>query len=108
MDETSFHALADRALAGIMETAENVLADHLEADIQAGVLTLELTDGRQYVLNKHGPNREIWLSSPKSGASHYAWDAARKEWLSTRGGDSLTRLLADELTALTGTAVSFD
>ena len=33
-------------------------------------------DAGTWVVNKHAPTRQIWLSSPKSGARHYAFDAA--------------------------------
>lgn len=108
IDETTFQSLADTTLAAIQDTAEEVLGDSLEADLQGGVLTIELDAGGQYVLNKHGPNRQIWMSSPTSGATHFAWDAASSRWLSTRGGAELKEMLAEELSRATGRAVSFD
>jgi frataxin len=59
------------------------------------------------VINKHGPNREIWLSSPKSGAWHFT-RADGGAWRSTRGVEELAALLAAELAAASGRAVRFD
>lgn len=104
-DESAFHAVADRTLASLLETVEDTLGDELDVDLQGGILTIELADGGQYVINKHAPNRQIWLSSPASGASHFTHHPGRG-WISTRSDAALHELLAQELSAATGTAVS--
>lgn len=106
-DESGFHAAADRTLAHLLETIEDTLGDALDVDLQGGILSIELADGGQYVINKHAPNRQIWLSSPVSGASHFAYQQGRG-WASTRGDALLHELLAQELAATTGTPVGFD
>ena len=64
--------------------------------MQGGILTLALEQGGQYVINKHGPNKEIWVSSPVSGAAHFKHADGR--WTSTRNPDTdLHRLLEGEL-----------
>jgi frataxin len=75
---------------------ENILPE-AEVDFEGGVLTVELEDGRQYVLNKHAPTKQVWLSSPISGASHYLFDEVSASWKNTRGGDDLTALLDKEI-----------
>jgi frataxin len=60
------------------------------------------------VINKHTPNRQIWLSSPISGAAHFALDPASGQWRSTRGTAVLHDLLASELAPLAETPLSFD
>ena len=44
-----------------------------EADVSlsSGVLTVQLPDVGTYVINKQTPNRQIWLSSPKSGPARF-------------------------------------
>jgi frataxin len=106
-DESTFHAAADRTLAHFLERIEDSLGDDLDVDLQGGILTIELASGGQYVVNKHAPNRQIWLSSPVSGASHFAHEPGRG-WISTRGGAALHELLAQELGAATGTPVALD
>jgi frataxin len=106
MDERAFETLADRTLQHLFARIDEELADAVEADLRGGILTLELDDGRQYVINKHAPNRQIWMSSPVSGASHYQHDAASGEWRSTRDGASLAARLAGELATLTGAGVA--
>jgi frataxin len=104
LDESAFHAIADRTLTHLLERLEDDLGDHLDADIQGGVLTIDLDDGGQYVINKHAPNRQLWVSSPVSGALHFNFDAAAEQWVATRSDARLYELLSGELSAATGTA----
>jgi frataxin len=106
-DESAFHAGADRTLAALLERIEDSLGDELDVDLQGGILTIELASGGQYVINKHAPNRQIWLSSPTSGASHFGHEPGRG-WISTRGGAALHELLAQELSTATGMAIELD
>lgn len=89
-------------LEQVLTAVEESDQDILDADLVDGVLTLELEDGRVFLLNRHQPLRQIWLSSPLSGASHYAFDADRAAWVSTRGDDDLSLVLKRELLAAAG------
>lgn len=100
MEEHAFEGLASATLARLAERIEDAIGDDADVDLRAGILTIELPDGAQFVVNKHGPNRQIWLSSPVSGASHYVWNGAA--WLSTRGPQRLETTLAEELAGRTG------
>lgn len=96
MDESRFHSLADACLADLADRIEAALGDEVDVELQGGVMTLALTNGGQYVVNKHAPNRQIWLSSPKSGASHFEFRDG--DWRATRVHDqTLEDVLADEL-----------
>lgn len=106
MDQSEFETIADRTLEGFMETIDENLGDRLDVDMEGGILTIELDSGGQYVINKHAPNRQIWMSSPISGACHFSYDADRKEWMDTRGGFGLSDLLAKELEAATGAPIT--
>lgn len=92
MSHSAFETLADSLLA----TLEDALADHVDAELQGGILTVEAEAGT-WIVNKHAPTQQIWLSSPVSGAKHYAFDAAAGRWQDTRGGDDLLAVLAAEL-----------
>lgn len=107
LDDTSFARLADGALDRLMAGIEDRCPD-AEAELEGGILTIELKDGGKYVLNKHGPLKQLWLSSPKSGAWHFAHDEAKREWRSTRGPETLDQVLARELSEATGASVAFD
>lgn len=80
----------------------------LTPDLQAGVMTIEISDKGSYVLNKQPPNKQIWLSSPISGPKRYDWVVTgesmhQKEgsgsggWIYLRDGSSLTELLRKEV-----------
>lgn len=102
--DSAFDSLADRLLAAL----EEEIGDHADAELQGGVLTVEgdaKSGGGTWIVNKHAPTRQIWLSSPLSGARHYAFDAPSGQWKDTRGGADLLAVLAAELgIALTGRA----
>lgn len=92
MDDSAFESLAD----SLLDTLEEAIGAHADAERQGGVLTVE-ADGGTWLVNKHAPTRQIWLSSPRSGACHYVFDAASGQWRDTRGGDELLGLLSREL-----------
>ena len=95
MTDSSFESLAD----SLLEALEEGLGNVADAELQGGVLTVE-GDGGTWVINKHAPTRQIWLSSPKSGARHYAFDESSGLWRDTRGSGDLMTILAGELGAV--------
>ena len=103
MSQTAFETMAEAVLARVFDAVEAADSDTVEVDLEGGVLTLEIDGIGTYVLNKHAPMRQLWLSSPRSGAHHFAWDEGK--WGSTRGGGELDPLLAQELSQALGTAV---
>lgn len=96
MSDPAFDTKAEAELNDLAERLDAVSAA-LEVDFDAGNLTVELPDGGQYLLNKHYIHRQIWLSSPRSGAHHFQLDGTA--WRSTRGPQTLRALLAAELSA---------
>ncbi|MBL8833487.1 MAG: iron donor protein CyaY [Rhodospirillales bacterium] len=107
MDDREFAAEADRTLQRLQDAVERALdAADPEIELRGGILTIELADGGQFVVNKHAPTRQIWVSSPVSGAAHYAWDEAAGRWRSTRGPDLLEAKLAADLAQATGLPVA--
>ena len=97
LDEGRFATLADATMDRLMSGIEAGSGDDVEVELDGGIMTLELGDGRKYVLNKHAPMRQLWLASPKSGAWHFAYDEGARIWRSTRGSDTLDEVLAREL-----------
>ena len=92
MSDSTFESLADSLLAAL----EEGIGAHVDAELQGGILTIDGDDGT-WVVNKHAPTRQIWLSSPKSGARHYAFEAGSGQWRDTRGGGELLATLSAEL-----------
>ena len=61
-----------------------------------------------YVINKQPPNKQIWLSSPKTGPKRYDYvilgdgqhekqDTAMGDWIYLRDGSTLNDLLLEEI-----------
>lgn len=96
MSDSAFESLADSLLAAL----EEGIGAHADAELQGGVLTVDgdaKGGGGTWVVNKHAPTQQIWLSSPQSGARHYAFDEGSGQWKDTRGGPDLVAHLSAEL-----------
>jgi len=106
LDDSAFEKVAMETLEDLMDAIDEGLGDCLDVDLNGGILTIELDDGGQYILNKHGASHQIWMSSPVSGATHFDYDGAAGEWVSTKGEGELKFILGSELEKTTGETVS--
>lgn len=107
MKESEFHSLADDWLtmaADVLEEADQ--AGALEADCDGGALTVLLPSGKQLLVSKHTPMRQLWLASPISGGLHFSYDAATGAWR-LPDGRTLEAVLAGELKTLAEVAVTW-
>ena len=95
LDEQRFEILAKDMLERVTAAVEDA-SDDIDVELQSGVLTIELEDGRTFVLNKHAPMRQMWLSSPLSGAAHFSYDDENRLWVSTRDTRELVSTLIDD------------
>jgi CyaY protein len=101
IDESAFIALTDRILDTIgaaLDAAESDL-DWSEND---GVLTIECGDGSRIIVNRHVPNRELWVAA-KSGGFHFRAEGGA--WRDTKSGDELGAALEQVLRAQGGAVV---
>lgn len=105
LDDRRFQTLADATLDQFLAAIEDACADSAEVEFEGGILTVSPASGGQFVLNKHGPTRQLWLSSPASGAWHFAWDEAAATWRSTRGPETLAEVLQRDLGQALGQTV---
>jgi len=103
MTESEFNELAD-AVFNRIEQALDASAADIEYSLTGGVLELEFEDGSKIIINRHAPNREIWLAE-KSGGFHYAWQDG--QWLSRRDGSELFGKLGDLVKSGCGAALAF-
>lgn len=101
-----YETLSEKTLAEIAMRIEETFED-FDVETNIGVVTVELPSGRQYVLNRQRPMRQLWLSSPVSGAWHFDLTAEGR-WVSTRDGRDMAVLLAEELSRAGGGPISFD
>lgn len=102
IDENKFNTIAGKLLDRMFDVIDEQLGDRLVVDMENGMLTIETETGGQYVINKHAPDRQIWMSSPLSGASHYTYDEQKQAWIDSRDGVDLMTRLAGELSRLSG------
>ncbi|MBT3704119.1 MAG: iron donor protein CyaY [Alphaproteobacteria bacterium] len=104
MEDQAFEAIAANLLEAWAELIEDTV--DVDVDCDGSVLSVELDDGRIFILNRHRPLKQLWLSSPISGASHYAWDEATQSWLGTREQGRLDTLFSDDLSTAIGEKIT--
>lgn len=79
----------------------------IQFDFQDGVLTVSLgSKYGTYVINKQSPNKQIWLSSPKSGPKRFDFVYAETNtengfWIYKHTGETLHEILDREFTEIT-------
>lgn len=106
--ESQYHEIADEYLETIVNKFEELQdeGEDLDVEFSAGVLTLKFPFGT-YVVNKQPPNKQIWLSSPKSGPKRYDWvvigdgqqhkeGTGHGEWIYIKDGTTINALFEDE------------
>ena len=103
MMESEFNELADAVFKRIEQTIDASGTD-IECNLNGPVLELEFEDGSQIIINRHAPNREIWLAA-KSGGFHYAMQDG--QWLSKRDGSELFGKLSDLVQLGSGEVLNF-
>jgi len=99
-----FHEKADSYLEAAFDALEAQDTDALlEVDLEGGILTIEIEDGRQWLISKHEPSGEMWLSSPISGGLHFT--NAPNGWKLADGRD-LSALTSEEVSIASGASFS--
>lgn len=99
-DDARFLAAADAALAAIGAAIDRAL-ERSDADVDwslvDGILEVSCEDGGKVIVNRHGPNRELWVAA-RRGGFHFRADGGR--WRDTRSGEelgvTLARILAEQ------------
>jgi CyaY protein len=91
MTENEFKEQADAVFERIEATLDASDAD-IEYDSNGTVLEMEFANGSKVIVNRHVPNKEIWLAA-KSGGFHYAMTDGR--WFSQRDGSELFAQLGE-------------
>jgi CyaY protein len=103
MTESEFNELADAVFQRIELAIDDGDAD-IDYDSNGTVLEMEFADGSKLIVNRHVPNREIWLAA-KSGGFHYALQNER--WFSQRDGSELFAKLSELVQLGTGKQLDF-
>ena len=107
MNEAEFNRVSNAVLSAMLDVLERADEEGtLEVEFQMGIMTITLDGGHQFIINKHAPSQQIWLSSPLSGGLHFSFDASNKEW-ALADGRRLDQVLSAELHKLVGIEVVF-
>ncbi|KAK1754417.1 Frataxin-like domain-containing protein [Echria macrotheca] len=109
--DAEYHAAADAFMERLMNHLEELeqTTEDMDVEYSSGVLNIRFgPEIGTYVVNKQPPNKQIWLSSPKSGPKRYDYvifgdgqqdkqDTAVGEWLYLRDNSTMADLLREEL-----------
>lgn len=91
MTESEFKEVADTVFHRI-EQALDASDTDIDYDSDGSILEMEFEDGSKVIVNRHAPNREIWLAA-KSGGFHYTLKDG--VWFSQRDGSELFAKLTE-------------
>lgn len=104
MNETEFHHFADVTLTALLDVLEaSDQSGALEVEYQNGALSVILPSGKQLLISKHAPSKQLWLSSPVQGGLHF--DYKNGEW-QLANGLTLKQALMQDLAALANLKVA--
>ena len=106
LTDSEFVLAADRTLAAIGAALDAALdASAIDADwkINDGILEIECDDGSKLIVNRHVPNREIWVAA-RAGGYHFA--AVGGIWRDTRSGNELGTALAELVRSQSGVDIT--
>lgn len=104
--DSAFIAVADRTLAAIGEALDRALdASDVDLDwsLNDGILEVECADGSKVIVNRHVPNRQLWVAA-RAGGFHFR--EREGVWRDTRSGEELGAALGALLRAQAGLTVA--
>ncbi len=98
MNDNEFRSHAVAYMAKIFDYLEENFP-HLDLEDDEESIVVEVSQNRQFLINFHPISKQIWLSSPVSGAHHFAPNDTG-HWIDTRNGNELLSFLDHELKSL--------
>lgn len=100
LDETLFTAISGATLMHFNDQLEQAYdqgdLEELDYDEGAGILTIITPDDATFIVNRHGPSRQLWLASPLSGGLHFDYCQESECW-TLSDGQTLKAILARDL-----------
>ncbi len=101
MTESEFNEQADTIFQRIEQALDKTDIDY---DSNGSVMEIEFDDGSKIIINRHVPNREIWLAA-RSGGFHYSF--LNGQWLSQRDDSELFAKLSELIQTGSGNKLDF-
>lgn len=99
MDDKTFDLVSQKTLDTLFEKIDEQIGDEYDVDYQDNIITIEIESDKVFVINKHAPMKQMWLSSPLTGAHHYQYQ--QENWVDTKSQETLFDLLKNEIQNLT-------
>ncbi len=103
MNESEFHQRVDEMLLAIEEAIDESGTD-IDYENAAGILTLELGNGSQIIINRQTPVKQLWLAV-RSGGYHFDWSDEAGGWIRDSDGAPFVEMLNQALEAQGGEAL---
>lgn len=98
MNEAEYLAKAQETLSLIADMVESADRDQLfDVDVDQTMVTITTPSSKQFVINKHLPTFQIWVSSPVRGGAHFGFDFQTQNWIDNNGFE-LFKFIIDDLT----------
>ena len=95
MNESEFHQRVDAMLLAIEEAIDDSGTD-LDYENAAGILTLELENGSQIIINRQTPVKQLWLAA-RSGGYHFDWSDEAGGWVRDSDGEGFVGMFNQAL-----------
>ena len=105
MTDADFAEIVEELLQKIADAIEEADSSfELDVDATGDAISIEFPDGSKYLISIHSSTDEIWVSSPLSGGSHFAYDEDSESWKDSSDTD-LIELITQELEELGGVSI---
>ncbi|XP_056635557.1 frataxin homolog, mitochondrial [Diorhabda sublineata] len=110
IDDITFEKVCEETLEDLTDFFEELVESNekfqsADVSFSSGILTINLGQYGTYVINRQSPNKQIWLSSPKSGPKRYDFVPEGKYWLYKHDMKTLHELLQNEFSTILGEKV---
>lgn len=105
LSDSEFIELTDRVLGAIgaaVDSAVDAADADLDWSLNDGVLTVDCGAAGKLIVNRHLPNRELWLAA-KSGGFHFRGNAGA--WRDSKSGEELAGVLMRLFRTQTGASL---
>jgi CyaY protein len=107
MDEADYAQQVSVVFRSILDAADAMDPDALEADTTGDMITLASSRGEKCVINTQRAVHQIWVAGQGQGI-HFDFDPASGQWRDDKGkGIELFGFVADCVSAMTGTRPNF-
>jgi CyaY protein len=104
LEVTEFNERVDLIFDRIVDSLDASDAD-CDVEVNQNVLEITCDDDSKIIVNRHEPNREIWIAA-KSGGFHFKFKDG--VWIDTRSGEWLAAALARVVREQTGETLKFE